>query len=166
MTNAHVVAGTRDVVVEDNGFRRTGTVVVYDPERDLAVIYVPGLRAPVMPFAPKVAGSGASAIVLGYPQDGPYDAQSARVRDVGELPGRDIYDKNSVTRDIYTIRSLVRSGNSGGPLVTPSGEILGVIFAAAADDRNTGFALTAKEAAPIAKRGATRTQGVRTGDCA
>jgi S1-C subfamily serine protease len=166
MTNAHVVAGTRDLVVEDNGERLEGTVVVYDPERDLAVIYVPGLKAPVMPFAPKPAGSGSNAIVLGYPQDGPYDAQSARVRDANELPGRDIYDQNDITRDIYTIRSLVRSGNSGGPLITPTGQVLGVIFAAAADDRNTGFALTASEAAPIAQAGVTRTRGVQTGDCA
>jgi S1-C subfamily serine protease len=166
MTNAHVVAGTRDVSVEVNGNRLDGTVVVYDPERDLAVIYVPGLRAPVMPFVAKPAASGASAIVLGYPQDGPYDAQSARIRDMSRLPGRDIYDSGDVTREIYTIRSLVRSGNSGGPLVTPNGRVLGVIFAAAADDRNTGFALTATEAAPIAKRGVSRTQGVRTGDCA
>jgi S1-C subfamily serine protease len=166
MTNAHVVAGTRQVAVEVNGERLDGTVVVYDPERDLAVIYVPGLRAPIMPFAPKAAASGASAIVLGYPQDGPYDAQSARVRDVSKLPGRDIYDQNNVTRDIYTILSLVRSGNSGGPLITPSGQILGVIFAAAQDDRNTGFALTASEAAPIAQAGVSRTRAVQTGDCA
>ena len=166
MTNAHVVAGTQQVAVEANGEHLDGTVVVYDPERDLAVIYVPGLHAPIVPFAPKAAQTGANAIVLGYPQDGPYDAQSARVRDESKLPGRDIYDQNNVTRDIYTIRSLVRSGNSGGPLITTSGQILGVIFAAAQDDRSTGFALTSSEAAPIAQAGADRTRAVQTGDCA
>jgi S1-C subfamily serine protease len=166
MTNAHVVAGTNQVSVEANGEKLDGTVVVYNPERDLAVIYVPGLRSPVMPFVPKQAATGASAIVLGYPQDGPYDAQSARVRDVSRITGPDIYDSGDVTREIYTIRSLVRSGNSGGPLINPSGQVLGVIFAAAADDKNTGFALTAAEAAPVARAGATRTRGVRTGDCA
>ncbi|HEY0002610.1 MAG TPA: MarP family serine protease [Actinoplanes sp.] len=166
MTNAHVVAGTREVSVEVNGRRERGTVVVYDPGRDLAVIRVPGLSAPVMPFVPKQAATGASAIVLGYPQDGPYDAQSARVRDLGQITGPDIYDSKDVTREIYTIRSLVRSGNSGGPLITPSGQVLGVIFAAAADDKNTGFALSANEASSVAKAGETRTQGVRTGDCA
>jgi S1-C subfamily serine protease len=167
MTNAHVVAGTREVEVEtENGDRLDGTVVVYDPERDLAVIYVPGLRAPVMPFARKPAASGANAIVLGYPLDGPYNAQSARVRDVSNITGPDIYDANDVTREIYTIRALVRSGNSGGPLVTPTGQVLGVIFAAAADNRNVGFALTAEEAAGTAKAGAERTRAVRTGECA
>ncbi|GIE08222.1 MarP family serine protease [Paractinoplanes ferrugineus] len=166
MTNAHVVAGTRDVKVEANGDTLNGKVVVYDPERDLAVVYVPGLRAPIMPFVSKQAGSGASGIVLGYPQDGPYDAQSARVSDVGNITGPDIYDSGDVTREIYTIRSLVRSGNSGGPLITPNGQVLGVIFAAAADDKNTGFALTAKEAAPVASEGIQRTRGVSTSECA
>jgi S1-C subfamily serine protease len=166
MTNAHVVAGTRDVSVEVNGNRLDATVVVYDPERDLAVLYVPGLTSPVMPFVAKQAATGAGAIVLGYPQDGPYDAQSARVRDVGKITGPDIYDAGDVTREIYTIRSLVRSGNSGGPLITPTGQVLGVIFAAAADDRNTGFALTADEAAPVAQEGLNRTRGTNTGDCA
>jgi len=166
MTNAHVVAGTRAVQVESSSGRLDGTVVVYDPERDLAVIYVPGLRAPAMSFVDRPAATGASAIVLGYPLDGPYNAQSARVRDVSNITGPDIYDATDVTREIYTIRALVRSGNSGGPLVTPSGKVLGVIFAAAADDRNVGFALTANEAASTARAGVAHTRGVRTGDCA
>ncbi|GLY05216.1 serine protease [Actinoplanes sp. NBRC 101535] len=166
MTNAHVVAGTREVVVETSNGQLEATVVVYDPKRDLAVLYVPGLRAPVMPFVAKEAVSGANAIVLGYPQDGPYNAQSARVRDVSEITGPDIYESGDVTREIYTIKSLVRSGNSGGPLIDPGGDVLGVIFAAAADDKNVGFALTADEAAPVAAAGKQNTKGVRTGECA
>ncbi|WP_433792511.1 MarP family serine protease [Actinoplanes sp. CA-252034] len=166
MTNAHVVAGTREVVVESGGRQIEGKVVVYDPKRDLAVLYVPGLKAPVMNFVRKEAATGASAIVLGYPQDGPYNAQSARVRDVGDITGPDIYESGDVTRDIYTIKSLVRSGNSGGPLIDPNGDVLGVIFAAAADDKNVGFALTADEAAPVAQNGRVNTREVRTGECA
>jgi uncharacterized membrane protein required for colicin V production len=166
MTNAHVVAGTREVVVESGGRQIEGKVVVYDPKRDLAVIYVPGLDAPVMNFVSKEAATGASAIVLGYPQDGPYNAQSARVRDVGDITGPDIYESGDVTREIYTIKSLVRSGNSGGPLIDPNGDVLGVIFAAAADDKNVGFALTSDEAAPVARTGRANTREVRTGECA
>ena len=166
MTNAHVVAGTRDVQVETTRGNLNATVVVYDPERDLAVLYVPGLTAPVMPFVPKASQTGDNAIVLGYPLDGPYNAQSARVREVSRITGPDIYSSGNVTREIYTIRALVRSGNSGGPLVTPAGKVLGVIFAAAVDDRSTGFALTANEAASTAQAGTERTREVRTGDCA
>jgi S1-C subfamily serine protease len=166
MTNAHVVAGTRQTTVEVNGFRRSGSVVIYDPERDLAVIYVPGLTAPVMPFAARPVTTGADAIVIGFPLDGPYDAQAARVRDGREIKGPDIYDNVKVDREVYTIRGLVRSGNSGGPLVAADGSVLGVIFAAAADDPETGFALTAKEAAPVADAGRNRTALVSTGACA
>ncbi|GAA4564863.1 MarP family serine protease [Micromonospora coerulea] len=165
MTNAHVVAGTRSVAVELRGERYDGEVVVYDPERDLAVLHVPGLPGPSLRFAAGQAGSGADAIVLGFPLDGPYDARPARVRDVDRITGPDIYAAGDVTREIYTIRALVRSGNSGGPLVSANGLVLGVIFAAAADDPNTGFAVTAAEARPVALAGAERTRAVATGEC-
>ncbi|MEU1889278.1 MarP family serine protease [Micromonospora sp. WMMD987] len=165
MTNAHVVAGTRSVAVELRGERYDGEVVVYDPDRDLAVLYVPGLPGPSLRFAAGQAGSGADAIVLGFPLDGPYDARPARIRDVDRIEGPDIYNASKVNREIYTIRALVRSGNSGGPLVSSNGLVLGVIFAAAADDPNTGFAVTAEEARPVALAGAERTRGVGTGDC-
>ncbi|WP_428963231.1 MarP family serine protease [Micromonospora fluostatini] len=165
MTNAHVVAGTERVAVELNGRRYDGDVVVYDPDRDLAVLRVPNLPGPSMRFAAGNAGSGADAIVLGFPLDGPYDAQSARIRDVDRITGPDIYSSGDVTREIYTIRALVRSGNSGGPLVSSNGLVLGVIFAAAADDPNTGFAVTAAEARPVALAGAENTRPVGTGGC-
>ncbi len=165
MTNAHVVAGTRSTVVELNGDRYDSKVVVYDPDRDLAVLHVPGLPGPSMRFAAGNAGSGADAIVLGFPLDGPYNAQSARIRDVDRITGPDIYSAGNVTREVYTIRALVQSGNSGGPLVSSNGLVLGVIFAAAADDPNTGFAVTAAEARPVALAGAERTRAVGTGEC-
>ncbi|MEU5937590.1 MarP family serine protease [Micromonospora sp. NPDC047548] len=165
MTNAHVVAGTRSVAVELRGERYDGEVVVYDPDRDLAVLHVPGLPGPSLRFAAGQAGTGADAIVLGFPLDGPYDARPARIRDVDRIPGPNIYSSRDVNREIYTIRALVRSGNSGGPLVSSNGLVLGVIFAAAADDPNTGFAVTAAEARPVALAGAERTRGVGTGDC-
>jgi Trypsin-like serine proteases, typically periplasmic, contain C-terminal PDZ domain len=165
MTNAHVVAGTRSVSIEVNGSRHSARVVVYDPDRDLAVLYVPGLSAPAMPFATRQAAIEDDAVVLGYPLDGPYNAQPARIRDVGEIPGPNIYESGRVVREIYTIRGLVRSGNSGGPLVAPDGTVLGVIFAAAADDRNTGFAVTANEARSTAVAGLGRTRSISTGAC-
>jgi S1-C subfamily serine protease len=166
MTNAHVVAGTRTVGVEVGGERHTARVVVYDPGRDLAVLYVPGLDAPAMPFAARDAAPNSDAIVIGFPQDGPYDAQPARIRDVRYITGPDIYEAQQVRREVYTIRALVRSGNSGGPLMAPDGRVLGVIFAAAADDPTTGFAVTADEAASTAAAGRNRTEAVSTGRCA
>jgi S1-C subfamily serine protease len=165
MTNAHVVAGTGAVLVELGGGRYEATVVAYDPVRDLAVLHAPDLPADPLRFVETRADTGDDAIVLGYPMDGPFDAQSARIRDRRTIRGPDIYGDAQVTREVYTIRALVRSGNSGGPLVAPSGEVLGVIFAAAADDPNTGFAVTAAEASELASAALGRTAEVDTGPC-
>jgi S1-C subfamily serine protease len=166
MTNAHVVAGTDDVFVETAGGRRSGTVVLYDPDTDIAIISVPGLNAAPLPFAPRPASSGASAIVLGYPLDGPYQAAEARVREQIELRGPDIYDSHTVQRDVYTIRALVQSGNSGGPLVDPEGQVLGVVFGAAVDADDTGFVLTAAEVTDELTAAPARSTSVDTGSCA
>jgi S1-C subfamily serine protease len=166
VTNAHVVAGTQTVSVDDNGKRRAGRVVEYDPNRDVAVLYVPGLSAPALRFAGTAAKADSDAIVLGYPLDGPFDVQPARIRDEGPIRGPNIYNSETVTRDIYTIRGLVRSGNSGGPLIAPDGSVLGVVFAAAADDPDTGFALTDQEIGPVADAGRSATDPTSTGDCA
>jgi S1-C subfamily serine protease len=166
MTNAHVVAGTKTVQVVIKSQRLSAKVVVYDPDLDLAVLHVPGLNAPVMPFANSEASTGADAIVLGFPLDGPYNAQQARVRDVGNITGPDIYESGTVTREVYTIKGLVRSGNSGGPLISPDGTVLGIIFAAAADDPNVGYAVTADQAADIAAAGRSATEARATGSCA
>lgn len=166
MTNAHVVAGTESVSVRLFDSQHDAVVVAYDPARDLAVLHVPGLGAPALPFVDAPFDSGEDAIILGFPLDGPFDAQEARIREMRDISGPDIYDSSQVTREVYTVRALVRSGNSGGPLVAPSGDVLGVIFAAAADDANTGFAVTADEAAPVAEAGLESTSPTDTGSCA
>jgi len=166
MTNAHVVAGTRGpVTVELNGSRKSGKVVYFDPERDLAVVDVPGLTANALSWSTSQAESGADAVVVGFPLNGPFKAVSARIRDVTNVPARDIYDKNTVTREVYAIRSTVQSGNSGGPLLNPDRTLLRVIFAAALDDPETGFALTDSVARPVTTATATATTEVDTGPC-
>jgi S1-C subfamily serine protease len=104
--------------------------------------------------------------VVGYPLDGPFTPVSARIRDVSKVKGPDIYESSTVVREVYTIRARVLSGNSGGPLLDANGRLLGVIFAAALDDPETGFALTQTEARPVADGGAGLTEGVGTGGCA
>ena len=140
-------------------------VVVFDPGRDIAVLWVPGLTARPLPMAAEIASSGQDAIVLGYPQDGPFDVRPARVRDRERISGHDIYGELSVDRDIYTIRSVVRAGNSGGPLIDTHGGVLGIVFASALDSADTGFVLTAQEAAADADTGRTASRDVSTGDC-
>jgi S1-C subfamily serine protease len=165
MTNAHVVAGGRSVRVVTNAGPWRARVVVYDPRRDVAVLAVPDLTARALTFAPGTAKTGQNAVVLGYPKDGPFDAEPARVRSQQQIRGGDIYGNSGDARQVYAVRSLVRSGNSGGPLIDTSGRVLGVVFASAIDSADTGFVLTAAEVSPDAKAGRTATATVGTESC-
>ncbi|MGH3882057.1 MAG: MarP family serine protease [Pseudonocardiaceae bacterium] len=166
ITNAHVVAGSDRVSVETSRGALDAVVVSYDPNTDVAVLKVPGLRAPVLELAPKPALTGLDALVLGYPLDGPYTASAARVRDRIRLRGPDIYNGATVVRDVYTVRAVVRSGNSGGPLLDGSGQVLGLVFGAAVDNDETGFVLTEEEIADDIAAAPNQSDRVATGTCA
>jgi S1-C subfamily serine protease len=166
MTNAHVVAGANEVSVEVGDRQLRARVVYYDPETDVAILSVNALTAPVMRFASEDAKSGQDSIVLGYPLDGPYTAAPSRVRDRIQLSGPDIYDSRNVTRDVFTLRAVVKSGNSGGPLVDTEGAVIGLVFGAAVDNSDTGFALTADEVRDEVNDAPRMTNQVDTGHCA
>ena len=161
LTNAHVVAGARSVTVAG----LPAKVVVFDPDRDVAVLDVPRLNAPVLALARKPADSGTPAVVLGYPENGPYTVRAARVRGETTVNGTDIYGRGSVDRSIYAIRAIVQSGNSGGPLLGFDGRVLGVVFATALDSSDTGFVLTDSEVRARAAQGRTATRPVSTQSC-
>jgi S1-C subfamily serine protease len=165
VTNAHVVAGTDQVWIDEGGTRLDATVVLYDPERDVAVLSVPGLDASPLAFDSAPANAGDSVIAVGYPLDGPYTASPGRVRQRVQLEGPDIDDSHVVSREVYTIRGQIRSGNSGGPLIDPTGRVEGVVFAVAEDNPDTGFVLTANEVAPDVTQAAALSEPVSTGEC-
>ncbi|MEZ3178403.1 MarP family serine protease [Streptomyces pimonensis] len=165
MTNAHVVAGVDEPTVRVGGVGRRyeARVVLFDPQKDVAVLYVPDLRAPVLEFDDD-AGRGDPAVVAGYPQDGDLDLQAATVAGRLQARGQNIYNDATVTREIYSIRSTVRPGNSGGPLLTTGGRVYGVVFARSTSDPETGYVLTADEVADDAGRAADATAPVDTGE--
>jgi S1-C subfamily serine protease len=145
MTNAHVVAGANSVTVEASGNPYDATVVSYDPTVDIAILSVPNLPAGPLAFTNSPVTSGTEAIVMGYPGGGGFVATPARIRELIELSGPDIYRSATINREVYTVRAGVEQGNSGGPLIDLNGQVLGVVFGAAVDDNDTGFVLTAKE---------------------
>ncbi|MFH9179874.1 MarP family serine protease [Streptomyces albogriseolus] len=164
MTNAHVVAGIDEPTVRVGGVGRAyeARVVLFDARTDVAVLYVPDLVAPVLAFEDD-AERGAAAVVAGYPQDGDLNLQAATVAARVQARGQNIYNDAPVTREIYSIRSTVRPGNSGGPLLTTDGRVFGVVFARSTSDAETGYVLTAEEVADEAARAATATAPVDTG---
>jgi S1-C subfamily serine protease len=166
VTNAHVVAGVRDgpEVYTRLGSEFPARVVLFDPSRDIAVLYVPGLNLPALKVVTS-APFGAQAVVAGYPLNSVFTAVPARVGRSELADGPDIYDKTHVIRDIYPIRALVRPGNSGGPLIAPHGQIYGMVFAAAVSVRDTGYALTGGEILPDIRKGLARISAVSTEAC-
>jgi S1-C subfamily serine protease len=164
MTNAHVVAGVSNPKVEVNRRAYNGVVVLFDPSVDIAVLYVPELN--VQPLSFDLEGKAdAAAVVLGYPENGPFDSEPARIRSEERLRGPDIYGDKTVTRRAFSIWAQVRPGNSGGPLLSPKGKVYGVVFAASVEDNRTGYVLTAEQVADDATTGARATQEVPTRSC-
>jgi S1-C subfamily serine protease len=144
VTNAHVVAGISQITVEVPGDSSHPAYAVYfDPEFDLAVLEVTDVTAlpPPLTLDPNLVERGAQATVLGYPEDGPFNAKPAGVLQRFEAEGLDIYDNAETTRTVYSLQADIRPGNSGGPLVAAGGEVIGVVFSRSASDDDVGYAL-------------------------
>ncbi|BAJ76027.1 trypsin-like serine protease, typically periplasmic, contain C-terminal PDZ domain [Microbacterium testaceum StLB037] len=165
ITNAHVVAGVDAPLVELPGQpAREGRVVYFDPSDDLAVVAVDGLDATPLPVVSTLE-VGAAAVVQGYPYGGPFTSGSAQVLSVGSVPVPDIYDGQSSPREIYALAATVRPGNSGGPLLTPSGDVAGVVFARSDTDDNVGYAMTPAELEPVMAQLGSLSTPVASGAC-
>ncbi|HSA49166.1 MAG TPA: MarP family serine protease [Yinghuangia sp.] len=167
MTNAHVVGGVREPTVQigGEGKQYDAEVVLYDWRRDIAVLAVPGLKATPLQFEQEVQ-PGSDALVIGFPENGAFHVEPARVRAEIKAGGPDIYKRGTVSRDVYSLYAKVRQGNSGGPLISPNGKVYGVIFAKSLDDESTGYALTAEEIHEDIEAGIRNTKPVDTQGCA
>lgn len=165
VTNAHVVAGVPEPVVEvPNGQALDGRVVYFDPVDDLAVIAVLGLdAAPLDLSAPLAVGD--EAVVDGYPFGGPFQTGPAEVLAVSDEQIADIYGTGSAAREVYSLAARVNPGNSGGPLLTTDGDVAGVIFARSATDDDLGYAMTNTELAPVVERAPGLSSALTPGTC-
>ncbi|MEY2565966.1 MAG: hypothetical protein QOE35_495 [Actinomycetota bacterium] len=163
VTNAHVVAGAQRPVVYAGGRTLPATPVLFDPDLDLAVLRVSGLGAPALALAPSDVARGTHAAALGYPGDGPFHVEGAAVQRAFEAVGRDIYNRDIVHRPVYELQAHLRPGNSGGPVVTPDGTVIAIVFSKSAFRDDVGYAL---RSSTVASR--VRTAGrtpVDTGAC-
>jgi S1-C subfamily serine protease len=165
MTNAHVVAGVTTPLIDVHGGEGvSGRVVYYNPDIDVAVIAVPTGTLRPLRFASAAAGDAVA--ILGFPQNGPYDVQAARVRSDQRLRSPDIYGHGTVIRDVLSLRGLIRPGNSGGPVVDSAGHVVGVVFAASVTSSDTGYALSSQQVATAAAAGQIASRSVSTQGCA
>lgn len=165
VTNAHVVAGVPEPVVEaPNGQALDGRVVYFDPDDDLAVIAVAGLDAAPLDVAGTLA-SGDDAVIDGYPFGGPFSSGPAQVLAVSTEQIDDIYGTTTSDREVYSLAAHVNPGNSGGPLLTTGGDVAGVVFARSSTDDDLGYAMTNTELRPVVDRAAALSTPITPGTC-
>jgi S1-C subfamily serine protease len=165
VTNAHVLAGVTELVVEAPGeLPRTGRIVYFDPVDDLAVVAVDGLVAAPLALSPTLPAETEAAF-MGYPYGGPFAAQAAEVLATGPTLVGDIYGANPTPRQVTTLAANVQQGNSGGPLLTVDGAVAGVIFAKSDETANIGYALAMEEVLPVVAQAPELTDAVESGTC-
>jgi S1-C subfamily serine protease len=169
VTNAHVVAGENDTRVEAGGSAPglPAETLDFDAHDDIAILRVPGLSAHRLTIAPS-APAGASGAIVGYPQDGPFDAEPARIGQTRHVETENAYGQGPVLRLVTELRGLVRPGNSGGPIVSSSGQVLATVFAAIASpgSRRGGFAVPNSLVRAQLRVAQGRSAPVSTGACA
>lgn len=167
VTNAHVVAGSGSVEIDSpGGGRHTARVVLFDPNTDLAILYAPGLDLQPLTAVNSNPVRGTGGAVIGYPGGGAEQVVAAAVSGIESARGYNIYGDTLVTREIEVLSARVIPGNSGGPIVNDSGQIIGVVFAASTTQANVGYALTIPQVLPDLQAGENRTTAVSTEACA
>jgi S1-C subfamily serine protease len=170
VTNAHVVAGETDTTVEVGGQPPSlpAEPIAFEPQHDLAVLFVPELDLPTLSVAPSTP-SGTSGAILGYPENGPFDVQPARIGRTQDVITQNAYGQGPVTRLLTPLRGLVRPGNSGGPLVGDNGQVLTTVFAATVDSRvRGGYGVANETVAAVLREADARERErsqVSTGPC-
>jgi S1-C subfamily serine protease len=166
VTNAHVVAGSNSVEIDtQSNDRHNARVVLFDPDIDLAVLFAPGLSLRPLVVVDTTPVRGTGGAVIGYPGGGPEKVVAAAVSGTESATGYNIYGDTLVTRKIEVLAAQVIPGNSGGPIVNVSGEVIGVVFAANTNDSNVGYALTIPQVSLDLQAGEHRTAGVSTQTC-
>lgn len=161
VTNAHVVAGADDTTVTtQNGTELEATPIYYEPREDLALLRV-GTALPVLPISSD-RNEGENGAVLGFPENGPYSLSPARIGETRVTISEDSYGNGPIERTIVAMSGIVRSGNSGGPLVDPRGRVVGTVFAATTGGPRGGFAIPAEQVSAALERTADE---VDTGPC-
>lgn len=166
VTNAHVIAGISRQYVQDSKGTHSATPIWFDPTLDLAILRVSNLAGDPLLINRNTVSHGTAAAVLGYPGGGGFTANPASVLNQFTAVGRDIYGRGHSERSVYEIGADVEQGNSGGPLVTADGTVIGVIFAKSTSYENVGYALTMDQVTPAISQAGAQGSAVGTGNCA
>lgn len=165
ITNAHVVAGGERISLADGDNTLASNVVYLDPDLDIAVLYVQSaLSASPLEVSNNFAKVGSIGAHLGFAPSG-YSVGDVVVTERLRATGYDIYHQAQVTREIYVLRGDVIPGNSGGPVVNASGQVIGVILGHSTTQNKTGYAIVSNQITSLVKKAPALIDPVSTGGC-
>ena len=129
-TNAHVVAGAEETeVASQNGQVVRATLVYGDRRNDVALLAAPELEAPPLEVAEELPGTE-EVVLLGYPRDGPLTATAGTAGTPVKVFAPDAYGRQPRLRTVVPLRGEVQRGDSGGPVINESGQVVAMMFAA------------------------------------
>jgi S1-C subfamily serine protease len=165
-TNAHVVAGIRQPYVKDANGTHLATVIYFNPNLDFALLKVSDLAGKPLNVSTKIARNNTPAAALGYPGGGNFKADQAVVMDEFNATGSNIYAQGNTNRQVYEIKANIIPGNSGGPLITTNGTVIGVVFAQSTEYNAVGYALVSNPIVSIIHNTSINSPSINTGSCA
>jgi S1-C subfamily serine protease len=165
VTNAHVVAGEADPQVDEDGTLFQATPILFDPKLDLALLRTSAPMGQPLQLDPGTVPRGTEGAIVGYPENGPLTVTAAGIATQVSAVTRDIYDQGVVTKEVYEVDGVVQPGNSGSPLLTASGQVVGVVFSRSTTSPDVGYALTSPEVLNEVVRAENDTARVSTQGC-
>lgn len=165
VTNAHVIAGVAAPYVIDAAGRHKAQVIWFDPDLDIAVLKANDLAGEPLVMSSGIAENGTHGAVIGYPGGGDLAAHPATILDSFKAVGRDIYNQGKTERKVYSVKSTIEPGNSGGPVIDQNGVVIGLVFAESTTYDEVGYALTTDKVIESLGLARDRSQTAKTGSC-
>jgi S1-C subfamily serine protease len=165
ITNAHVVAGVKDPYIIDGRGRHKAKIVWFNENLDMAVLRTTGLAGQPLQVGTDIVPDGTAAAVLGYPGGGEFMADPAIILDSFKAIGRNIYNQGTTEREVYSVKSAIEPGNSGGPVINKDGTVIGLVFAESTSYQDVGYALTMSEVMAGLNQAKDKTRAVDNGSC-
>lgn len=166
ITNAHVIAGITQPIVDSQGQPHTTKVVWFDPNLDVALLKLSAPAGSPLHLKTAILPRGANGAVIGFPKGGTLNSSEIVVLDAFDAQGFDIYDQKQTTRNIYALNAHIVPGNSGGPIIDKEGAAIGLVIGHSLENADVGYALTLDQiVASIDMAAAQDLPAVGTGAC-